>query len=127
MDFSTIPDKYHQIVKDQLIIGWNHIAKSWAQFQQQHYSGLKPVKGQDGTFWTCSIISHVFTQWIVLWEARDKSVHGEDSSAQAKSKHYQAMRELEILYSFKDQVLHRNRQLFFDNIAAHKEKPTLSI
>jgi hypothetical protein len=106
-DFSTIPDKYHQIVKDQSIIGWNHIfqgrlAKSWAQFQQHHYSGLKPVKGRDGMFWTRSIISHVFTQWIVLWEARTKSVHGADSSAQAKSKHDQAMRELEILYSFKD-------------------------
>jgi hypothetical protein len=79
-DFSTIPDEYHQIVKDQSIIGWNHIfqgclAKTWAQFQQQHYSGLKPVKGRDGTFWSRSIISHVFTQWIVLWEARNKSVH----------------------------------------------------
>jgi hypothetical protein len=78
--------------------------------------------------WSRSIISHVFTQWIVLWEARNKSVHGEDSSAQAKSKNDQAMRELEILYSFKDQVLHRDRQLFFDDIApAHKEKTTSSI
>jgi hypothetical protein len=74
-----------------------HLAKSWAQFQQQHYSGLKPVKGRNSTFWNHSIISHVFTQWIVLWEARNKSVHGEDSFAQAKSKHDQAIRELEIL------------------------------
>jgi hypothetical protein len=53
----TIPDHYHQIVKEQSTIGWNHIfqgrlAKSWAQFQQQHCSSIKPVKGPFNYFLT---------------------------------------------------------------------------
>jgi hypothetical protein len=80
--------------------------------QQQHYSGLKPVKGHNGQFWTRTIISHKFTHWLTLWDAHNKSLHGEDTSTKAKAKHDQAICELEILYSFKDQVLHRDRPFF---------------
>jgi hypothetical protein len=131
-DFSTIPTLYDHVIRDQTQIGWNHIfqgrfAISWSSMQQQHYSGLKPVKGRDGQFWTRTIISHIFTHWITLWEARNKSVHGNDTSTMAKAKHDQAIRELEILYSFRDRVLHRDRSLFFEDLSIHKDKPTFSI
>jgi hypothetical protein len=95
--------------------------------QQQHYSRLKPVKGRDGQFWTRTIISHIFSHWLTLWEARNKSVLGDDASTIAKAKHDQAICELEILYSFRDRVLHRDRPLFFDDLSTHKDKPTFSI
>jgi hypothetical protein len=34
------------------------------------------------------------------------------------------IRELEILYSYHDSVLHRDRHLFFENIAEHQGKPS---
>jgi hypothetical protein len=95
--------------------------------QQYHYSGLKPVKGRDGMSWSRSILSFVFTEWVTLWEARNKAVHGIDKSTRVQSKHSQALRELEILYSHRHNVLQRHRSLFYDNLAVHQEQPTRSI
>jgi hypothetical protein len=39
----------------------------------------------------------------------------------------QALRELEILYTFRNAVLHRDRHIFFDDIDAYKSKLYLSM
>ena len=45
----------------------------------------------------------------------------------AKAKKEQAIRELEILYTYRTKVLHRDRPMFFDDIQDHMEQPTRSI
>jgi hypothetical protein len=63
---------------------------------------------------------------LTLWEAQNKAVHGNNASTRAQAKHSQAIRELEILYSHRQNVLQRNRSLFYDNLATHQEQPTRS-
>jgi hypothetical protein len=127
-----LPPEYQKLLQEQNQIGWVHvfqgrISTSWQRLQQYHYSGLKPVKGRNGMSWSCSILSFVFTEWVILWEARNKAVHGIDTSTCAQSKHSQALRELEILYSYGHNVLQRNWSLFYDDLAVHQEQLTRSI
>jgi hypothetical protein len=90
-------------------------------------TGLKPVKGRDRMSWSRSMLSYVFTEWVTLWEARNKAVHGKDISTRAQAKHSQALRELEILYSHRHNVLQRDRSLFYNDLATNQEQPTRSI
>jgi hypothetical protein len=131
-DSSEFPSEYQAVIREQTAIGWVHLfqgrmTNSWQRMQQYHYSGLRPVKGRDGAFWTRSIISHIFSEWLLLWDARNKSVHGNDTTSRSQAKHDQAIRELEILYSYRHQVLQRDRSLYFDSIELHREQPTKSI
>jgi hypothetical protein len=95
--------------------------------QQYHYFGLCPVKGRDGAFWSRSILAHIFSKWLLLWDARNKSVHGNDSISRSQAKHNQAIRELEILYSHRHLVLQRDRSLYFESLDLHREQSTKSI
>jgi hypothetical protein len=81
-------------------------------------------KGRDGTFWSRSILTLNVTHWLERWEAQNKDVHGKDSDSKAISKKDQAIRKLEILYSYRDSVLHLDRHLFYDSVEDHRTKPT---
>jgi hypothetical protein len=83
-DSSEFPSEYQILIQKQTAIGWVHLfqgrlTNSWQRMQQYHYSGLRPVKGQDGAFWSRSILAHMFLEWLLLWDACNKSVHGNDS------------------------------------------------
>jgi hypothetical protein len=123
---------YRQLIREQDQIGWSQIFRGrltmqWSLLQQDHYSGLKPVKGQDGTSWSRLILSHIFTQWLSLWDERNKARHGQDSTTRHVAQREQVCRELDILYTYKPSVLHRDRDIFFNDINEHKTKPTHAI
>jgi hypothetical protein len=116
-DSTEYPAEYQSLISEQTTIGWvqifqGRLSTSWQQIQQYHYSGLKPIKGRDGASWSRNIISFIFAEWVLLWEARNKLVHGDDTTTQAQAKHNQAIRALEILYSYRDQVLQRDRSFY---------------
>jgi hypothetical protein len=99
----------------------------WSLLKQDYYAGFKPVKGQDGTLWSRHIISHIFTHWLSLWDKRNKARHGRDSTSCHVAKCKQALRELDILYSYQPSVLHRDRSIFFNNLNEHKTQPMHAI
>jgi hypothetical protein len=112
-DVLDLPPQYQILMNEQNQIGWVHVFQdrilmSWQRLQQYHYSGLKPVKGRNGISWSRNMLSYVFTEWLTLWEAPQKAVHGKDSSTQAQARHSQALRELKILYSHRHQVLQQD-------------------
>jgi hypothetical protein len=138
--FNDVPfhmdDEYstdHQIlIQEQTTIGWSHIFQGrmslkWAELQQDHYSGMKPKKGQDGQSWTRKILCHIFLHWNTLWDTRNTDLHGKDETARGAARHAQTLRELELLYDLKHSVLHRDRSLFYDSLDEHKLNPTHSI
>jgi hypothetical protein len=106
---------------------YNRKTMQWSLLQQDHYSGLKPVKGRDGASWSRLILSHIFTQWLSLWDERNKARHGQDSTTRHAAQREQVCRELDILYTYKPSVLHRDRDIFFNDINEHKTKPTHAI
>jgi hypothetical protein len=121
--------EFQELIQIQSTIGWSYffqgrIALKWSKIQQQHYSGLPLVKGRDGSSWSRNIILYIFTQWVDLWKTRNEMVHGNDASTRAQAGKAQVIRELEILYSFCDETLHRDQHIFNIPIDEHKEKPT---
>jgi hypothetical protein len=87
----------------------------------------KKKKGQDGQQWSKTMISYIFTNWNTLWEACNSDRHGNDVVTKAHAHKDQALLELENLYAFRNVVLSRDRSLFLNDLADHKEKPTNSI
>jgi hypothetical protein len=128
-DATEYTGEYKELIQIQSTIGWSHffqgrIALKWSEIQQQHYSGLPPVKGRDGSSWSRNIILYIFTQWVDLWKARNEIVHGNNASTRAEADKSQAIRELEVLYSVRKEILHRDQHIFTIPIEEHKEKPT---
>jgi hypothetical protein len=86
---STLPVKhfefdYQQLLREQAQIGWSHIFQGrittqWSLLQHDYYSGFPPVKGRNGESWSCHILCHIFTHWLLLWDDRNKDCHGRDS------------------------------------------------
>jgi hypothetical protein len=131
-DSTEYPAEYQGLIREQNTIGWvqifqGRLSTSWQRIQQYHYSGLKPIKGRDGASWSRNIISFIFAEWVLLWESRNNSVHGDDTTSRAQAKHNQAIRELETVYSYRDQVLQRDRSFYFATLDLHREQPTKSI
>jgi hypothetical protein len=124
---TNFPTQYQTLIHKQTSIGWIHIFQgqivtSWQKLQQYHYSSLPPVKGCNGMSW-----SQLAGEWAALWDAYNKSVYGTDSFTRAQAQHAQAIRELEILYSYGNQVLQHSNSLYYDTLVAHKGMPTRSI
>jgi hypothetical protein len=67
------------------------------------------------------------THWLLLWDDQKKDCNGRDSVTHNVALREQALRELDILYSYQHSVLHRNRTIFFNDPNEHKTKPTHAI
>jgi hypothetical protein len=72
---------YQQLLREQAQIGWSHIFQGrittqWSLLQHDYYSGFPPVKGCDGESWSCHILCHIFTHWLLMWDDRNKDCHG---------------------------------------------------
>ena len=132
LDSSPYPTKYLPLIHEQTTIGWKQffqgrISTKWASLQQEHLWTQTPIKGQDGTSWSRSILGHIFTKWNQLWDSRNSAQHGIDEKTKAKATKDQALRELARLYTYRNKVLHRHRSLFYDTLATHSLLPTRSI
>jgi hypothetical protein len=131
-DEAPFSERYSALLREQRTIGWKHMfqgraTEEWAKQQQIHLSSLSYIKGQDGANWIKVVLSHIFSQWNNLWNSRNSERHGKDQKAKAKLLKDQAIRELEVLYTLRENVLHRDRTLFFDDITLHTSQPTRAI
>ena len=123
------PPQYRLLLKEQHQIGWSHffqgrISLRWAQLQQEHLYGLPPIKGHDGSHWSRSIIAEIFKNWNELWDFRNADRHGKDKSTRSLALQTQAHLELTIAYTKRDSVLHRDKHIYYDDIATHQALPT---
>jgi hypothetical protein len=131
-DESDFPVKYAQLLREQRSIGWSQvfqgrISTQWALLQNDYYDGFPPVRGRDGTSWSRNILCHVFSQWLLLWDSRNADRHGQDATSQNIARRDQALRELALLYTYKNSVLYRDRTIFFESVQDHSTKPTHAI
>ena len=126
------PPDYQALIEEQTSIGWAHffqgrITTRWAETQQWYYNGYPKVRGRDGSSWSRKILCHIFTHWNDLWQTRNTDLHGQDTSAKARTAKDQAIRELQQIYSLQDKVLQRDTSLFYDSFENHTSMPTHSI
>jgi hypothetical protein len=90
---------------------------------QEYYNGFPPVKGRDGLSWSCNMLCHIFSHWNLLWESRNKERHGHGTKTHNIAHQDQAIWELEVLYTFRKSVLHRDCSIFCDTLDEQKKQP----
>ena len=128
-DTSGTPPRYCQLLLEQHEIGWHQLlmgrfSLQWARLQQTHLSAQQPIKGRSGDRWTSQMATLLLRAWLDLWELRNQDRHGKDAALKAKAKKEQTLRELELLYALRPQVLQKDRSLFFATYDQHTDKPT---
>ena len=107
-----VPESVTTIAAAQEAIGWTELlrgrlSKAWTQHQQTHLGAFDPkVNGQT---WTIDIIQFILESWLELWKSRNGDRHGRDHQSKAQAAKAQAIREMEQLYSYKDNIMpHHN-------------------
>ena len=129
-DAGGIPHQYHQLLQEQTEIGWYHVflarfSTQWAQLQSTHLHRHHSTNDKlSGDKWVKAIGTMIITSWLELWKQRNLSRHGSDSSTKALAQHEQAVREIEILYSYSTKVLQRDRTIFDKDITYHTNGTT---
>ena len=130
IDGTGIPNQYHQLIQEQQDIGWYHVflarfSTQWTQLQSQylqlHHSTNDNLSGKK---WTKAIGTTIIASWLELWTQRNQARHGSDTSQKAIAQREQAVRELEILYSYQNRVLQRDRVIFDRYITYHTNSTT---
>lgn len=125
-----VPPTVHHIATAQQTIGWEHIlrgrlTKLWSSTQQQHLGEFQPKN--NGQTWATDIIQLLLQGWLDLWHQRNGDRHGRDVATKQQIAKAQAIRELELLYSFKDMVMPRHQWLFDTPLQARMSLRTYHI
>jgi hypothetical protein len=70
-------------------------SKEWSALQNDYYAQKaeeaeteqlqKKIKKQTGRQWQLALIGLLWEQWWVLWESRNKDLHGKDTSTRART------------------------------------------
>ena len=90
---SASTDHIKRLITRQNDIGWHQLflgrfCNDWSEIQEAHYATMinsKEGKQRTGLRWQTTIIGEMWTQWYVVWEMRNKDLHGETSNARARA------------------------------------------
>ena len=120
-----------RLVFQQNAIGWEHLflgrfSSEWSSLQDEYYARqahLTDTKRQTGLRWQTAIISTVWTQWFLLWEVRNKSLHGADVQAKAQAERREVERMLVDIYDVRNQMEPSVQKLLCRDITEQFAKP----
>ena len=134
--FVLDPAQFHfelkQVIAKQNQIGWNQFflgrfCWEWSDVQDAYYA-VQRAQGKKnkhtGARWQTAIIGELWKQWDVVWEARNKDVHGSDATARQQAITRKVRRDLRALYDSRNHMEPREQALLFDILEAHMEQPT---
>ena len=60
---------------------------------------------KNGQAWTIKVAQTILEGWLDLWKSRNADRHGRDSQTKAQAQREQALRELDLLYGYKSQLM----------------------
>ena len=128
-DSNGIPDQYQSLLDQQNEIGWYNVflgrlSLQWARLQSQFLLSFDDIpRSLGGDKWTKQIASVILESWLDLWKQRNLDRHGRDSAHQKLALHEQVMREIDIMYTYKNKVLQRDHSIFDLPLDQIKDKP----
>ena len=125
------PTPMARLIDKQNAIGWHHLllgrfCNDWSQIQEAHYATMintKEGKKRTGQRWQQSIIGAVWAQWFILWEMRNKDLHGATESTRARAEREEVERTLRDIYDMRAQMEPSVQQLLCQDITTHFAKP----
>jgi hypothetical protein len=119
-----------RLIFQQNAIGWDQLfigrfSSEWGTLRDEYYarqSRSTENKRQTGQRWQIAIISTLWQQWFLLWEMRNKELHGADSRSQAQAERRVVERTLIDIYDIRNQMEPSVQQLLHRDIAEHFSK-----
>jgi hypothetical protein len=124
------PRAFRRIIFQQNAIGWEHLflgrfSSAWSSLQDDYYARQAhsiETKRQTGQRWQTAIIGTLWTNWFLLWEIRNKALHGADSRQQAMAERRTVERMLIDVYDNRNQLEPSVQQLLCRDITEHFSK-----
>ena len=119
----NIPHDLEDLIARQQQAGWEQLllgrfVKEWKLCQDDY---LREIGNQErkysGRSWVTGVTTIIWDQVYNNWEERNNDRHGSDRVTQEGSAQYD--RKTEELYALQDQVLARDRPLFYSNMDKH--------
>ena len=98
----------------------------WSDIQEAYYATMinsKEGKKRSGQRWQHSVISEIWSQWFLLWEMRNKDLHGATENARTRAAREEVERTLRDLYDLREQMEPSVQQLLCQDLAEQFEKP----
>ena len=133
LDPRLYPKDVHQLIWQQNQIGWKHIwlgrfTEAWSDLQDNFYARRRPrtksTKRQTGQRWQVAIIGILWDQWRLVWEARNKDLHGADAHQRALAEEREVHRDLRDLYDLRARLDPQVQAMMYDDIVEHYSRPT---
>jgi hypothetical protein len=119
------------LVFQQNSIGWEQLflgrfSNSWGSLQDAYYARRAhsiESKRQTGQRWQNALIDSIWQQWFLLWELRNKALHGEGTRAQALAERRIVERTLIDIYDLRNQMEPSVQHILCRDITEHFAKP----
>ena len=128
---SNIPNEQIRLMARQNAIGWKQLllgrfSQDWSDIQEAYYATMlnpKLGKKRTGLRWQKAIITEIWTQWLIVWEIRNKDLHGATETTRARAEREEVERTLRDVYDLRKQMEPSVQQLLCRDIADHFAKP----
>lgn len=130
---AVYPSKYGKLIRHQNRLGWRQLfngrmSTEWARLQDDYlYNQKRLSKTSSGVLWTTRVITVIWAQFAIVWESRNSVVHGHDASSRSKIRRDMAQNQVKRIYRQRQNLLPRDRDFLFDDIADHLKNTTTSL
>ena len=130
---SGFGEVYNILIKQQAAVGWKQLilgrfVHEWSILQEEFLRSMpNRPKHSSGTRWVIGVTSVVWKHLRKEWETQNSARHGIDDETKEKARIEQAQREIVTMYEMKNDVLPRDRELFYATTEEHFEKETSSL
>ena len=128
IDPTPYPPRQQRLLKQQHSIGWPNLlrgkfSEEWRYLQTQYCIRHHRTMTHQQQQWLPTMLRTMWIQIHDLWLTRNADRHGRTCKTKTQASQHQAQRTIRALYLLKDLVLSEDRDLFYDDLAAHLQQP----
>jgi hypothetical protein len=120
---NCFPKRYHKLIAEQTAIGWRHLFNGHLSLEwrakQDYYIRRRKISTltHSGLGWSTRTLSLLWTDFFTVWTARNEAIHGHDSSTHQQARCKKLAVEMELLHTYRDDVLASDKDAFIGDQA----------
>jgi hypothetical protein len=124
----TVSPAYAPLIMKQYRAGWEQLlfgrfVLEWAELQEEFLATLPSrSKYHSGKIWVSSVNQIIWKHVYGAWETRNDAQHGVDSASREVALATMARKQTAALYTIRDEVLPRDRSLFYSSLDEHHQR-----
>jgi hypothetical protein len=123
---AAYPAAYQRLVREQTTLGWRQLfngrwSTEWSRLHERFITRrFDPIPSKmSGTTWTSQFIDLLWTGTRKLWDTRNGTVHGINTTTRAQARRDKVHRELRALYTLRQDMRYCDRDVFHETADAH--------